>query len=365
MNRRSTHHLGAAALFLTALHAHGAQIAFSAVSATFDQGAPYNIGALNDGSVTNGLGWGVFNGQTTAQTAYFQASGAFSASEIGVSLPQFLGGNHFAKEFRLSWTTDASPGAGSAWTTLGSDVYRAANGGGLTLGGDGRLTLTTNPNDPTTNYFVTARGSFANVTGFRLELFPVGGTLGAAGNGNMVITEFQVATDLSINRALAATVSGSNAIWFPAAGLIADGNPGSVNHPNTGTQTGFAWTVDLGESYNLTSIELVNRPECCNERLSNYRVEVLDGSQSSVWSGDLRTDGSNSGLGGIDTVTSGMGAGDFSGRYLRITNLSNGDYNPQIAEVRAFGALVPEPTGAALLALGGGLLLRRRQRRTS
>lgn len=355
---------GAAALAVAALHSHGAQIAFSAATVTYDQGAPYNIAASIDGSVTNGVGWGVFGGLNVAQTAYFQASAAFSASEIGIALPQFLGTNHFAKDFRISYTTDASPGAGSSWTAISPAVYRAANGGGLSLGADNHVLLSANPVSDSTNFFVTASGAFSNVTGFRLELFPVAGTLGAAANGNLVITEFQVATDLSINRATAAAVTASNAPWFSSTGFLTDGNPNSLNHPNTGAQGGFAWTVDLGNVYNLSSLELLNRTDgCCPERLSNYRVEVLNDAQSSVWTGNIRTDGSNSGPGGIDTVTQGMGAGTFSGRYLRITNLSNGDYNPQIAEVRAFGSLapVPEPAAAALLAAGIGAGLRRRR----
>lgn len=81
-----------------------------------------------------------------------------------------------------------------------------------------------------------------------------------------------------------------------------------------------------------------------------------------MWSGDIRTDNSNSGISGIDTITAANGIGTFTGQYVRVTNLSNQQYNPQIAELRAFGAPIPEPTVtmSSLLA-AAGLLLRRRR----
>jgi hypothetical protein len=146
------------------------------------------------------------------------------------------------------------------------------------------------------------------------------------------------------------------------ASYIVDGHTGTLSHPNQDAFAGFSFTTDVQGSYAFNSLEFVNRDACCPERLSNYRVEILDNSMITMWSGDIRTDGSNSGFGGIDTVTAANGLGTFEGRYIRVTNLSGQQYNPQIAELRAFGTLIPEPSAVVtgLLAAGGFMLRRRR-----
>lgn len=150
------------------------------------------------------------------------------------------------------------------------------------------------------------------------------------------------------NIALGRPVSASGQTWsgqVPAN--LTDGNEANQSHPlaNSGT-LGFYYEIDLGSTRNLGSIDLVNRSGCCPERLSNYRVEFRadnGGSAGSVnWSADIRTDGSNSGQGGRDVVSASLDPGNpMSGRYIRIVNLSNAAYNPQIAEVEAFEAPVP------------------------
>lgn len=343
----------------------GANITFSTVSATFDQGAPYDISKTIDGAL-DGFGWGVFNGQTVNQTAVFKASSAFSATEIGLGMPQLLGTNHLIQQFRVSYTTDVTPALGGNWTQISPAMFRAANGASLTNVGSNMLQLAGTPSGGASSYFLTTTGGFSNVTGFRLELFPVAGNLGAAANGNLVLTELQAWTDGSINRALAAPVTANGATWpgFPAS-YITDGTVGTLVHPDTGSQTNFSYTVDLQQDLNLSSLEVVNRADgCCPERLWNYRVQVLDALQSPVWSGDIRTTGTNannSGVAGIDTITAAMGAGTFTGRYVRITNLSNEPYNPQISEFRAFGAPIPEPS-VGVFACGAFLLALRRRR---
>jgi hypothetical protein len=172
-----------------------------------------------------------------------------------------------------------------------------------------------------------------------------------------------VTTDNSINLALAATTVGSAATWpGQPASFLTDGNLTTVSHPNQDAFSNFSYTTDLQGSFALTSLEMVNRDACCPDRLSNYRVEILDSASMSVWSGDIRTDGSNSGMGGIDTITAANGTGTFAGQFVRVTNLSGLQYNPQIAELRAFGAPIPEPTAtiSGLLA-AAGLLVRRRR----
>jgi len=345
--------------------AHAANVTFSSVTGTFDQGAPYDVGASINGNATDTFGWGIFGGHTAAsQTAVYTAAAPFSGNRLAVSIPQFFGGSHYANEFRVSYTTDAVPSAGGTWTELAPSLARAANGLALTALGANRYGVSGASGDGRTNFVLMANGAFTNVTGMRLELFNPGVNIGAAGNGNLVISEFMATTDSSINLALAAPVTSSGAT-YPGqfASFLVDGNPFNQSHPaDPPAQTGFSYTVDLQGVFDLTSLELVNRTGCCPDRLSNYRVEVLSPALTTLWSGDVRTDGSNSGDGGMDVITAANGAGIFSGQYVRITNLSNNAYNPQIAEFRAFGAPVPEPSvPVTVLLLAGSLALRRRR----
>ncbi|MFT5855056.1 MAG: hypothetical protein ACI8XO_002304, partial [Verrucomicrobiales bacterium] len=150
------------------------------------------------------------------------------------------------------------------------------------------------------------------------------------------------------NIAVGRPVSSSAATWngqLPAN--LTDGNTANQSHPlaNSGT-LGFYYEIDLGSTKSLGSVELVNRSGCCPERLSNYRVEIRADSGGSAgavnWSAEIRTDGSNSGDGGRDIVSASLDPGNsMSGRYVRIVNLSNAAYNPQIAEFEAFEAPLP------------------------
>ena len=62
---------------------------------------------------------------------------------------------------------------------------------------------------------------------------------------------------------------------------------------------------------------------CCPERLSNFTVSILaddDGQPGAVlWSADIRTDGSNSGVGGRDVVRGDLDPdGILAGRWIRV-----------------------------------------------
>ncbi len=164
------------------------------------------------------------------------------------------------------------------------------------------------------------------------------------------------------NVALGAPVAASGPTWGgQGPANVTDGNLGSQSHPlgEFGT-LGFTYTVDLQGSFNLEEIVLWNRTGCCPDRLSNYRVSVHpdDGSGApgaAVWSADIRTDGSNSGDGGSDSLTPELDpTGNFAGRFIVVENLSDAAYNPQIAELQAFTFdEVPEPP--TNYALGGAV----------
>lgn len=139
-----------------------------------------------------------------------------------------------------------------------------------------------------------------------------------------------------------------------AVTAIIDGNPLTYAHPlaDTGGTLGYTFTVNLLEPYAFDRLELLNRSNCCPERLSNVRVTLHNNDGTgvpgpAVWTAIVRGDGTNSGMGGTDTLTAALDpAGTFAGQFIRVENLSNTGYNPQLAELRAF-TFTPPPVNLA------------------
>jgi hypothetical protein len=151
------------------------------------------------------------------------------------------------------------------------------------------------------------------------------------------------------NLALNKPVISSGPNWGsfkPAA--LSDGDPNSFTHPLADSGTlGFYYQIDLGRSYRFDRIVLRNRNDgCCPERLSKVRIEIYaDGGDVPgplTWNANVRADGSNSGVGGTDTITAANNPGStFAGRFVRVVNASDASYNPQLAEIEVFGGLTP------------------------
>ncbi len=158
-----------------------------------------------------------------------------------------------------------------------------------------------------------------------------------------------LAAQTSPNLALNQPVTSSGANWGSfKPGALTDGDPSTFTHPlaELGTR-GFQYQVDLGRVYRLERIVIRGRGDgCCPERLTGYRVELFADAGGDPgplqWSAGLRGDGSNPGIGGADTILAGADPdGSFAGRFIRITNDSGGPYNPQIAEIEAYGGMGP------------------------
>ncbi len=60
------------------------------------------------------------------------------------------------------------------------------------------------------------------------------------------------------------------------------GNWGDASITHTTTQSNPWWWVDLQSSYEILSINLYNRVDCCSERLANFQLKVLKAG-STVW----------------------------------------------------------------------------------
>lgn len=135
------------------------------------------------------------------------------------------------------------------------------------------------------------------------------------------------------------TLSGADA--SRAVDGVTNGNwsVGSVSHSNTTNQDW--WQVDLGQVYNITSINVFNRTDCCGARLSNYYIFVSDvpfGSTS--LSATLSQSGVSSYFNANQAGTPSTQVVNRTGRYVRI-QLNGAVYQSDylaLAEVQVLGS---------------------------
>lgn len=154
----------------------------------------------------------------------------------------------------------------------------------------------------------------------------------------------------SVNLALNKPITGTGPTWpgYPASNLT-DGDHGTFTHPEAATDVkGYYFQVDLGRVYGLERILLYSRSDgCCPERLTQYRIEVYGDREGETgelqWAADFRLDGSYPPSGGNDTITgSANPGGNFAGRFVRVLNVGNLSYSPQLAEIEVYGAPGPK-----------------------
>lgn len=145
------------------------------------------------------------------------------------------------------------------------------------------------------------------------------------------------------NIALGKRVGASGTTERQPAAYLTDGDYSTFSMPATSTSN-FHYILDLDTIIDLDEIILVNTTS--PTRLSNYRVEIFEDNfgiiGDLVWSADIRADGTNSGSGGKDHITAGLDPqGVFKGRYVKITNYSNNQFAPAIAEIEVYEAILP------------------------
>jgi len=100
---------------------------------------------------------------------------------------------------------------------------------------------------------------------------------------------------------------------FPAGNAV-DGNTRNFSH--TGNESDSFWMADFGRAVTVNRIEIVNRLDCCANRLTGLVARLYDAGSNNVWSATL----TNVGLGGLWTRLPPAGT---SARWLRV-GLENG-----------------------------------------
>ena len=117
--------------------------------------------------------------------------------------------------------------------------------------------------------------------------------------------------------------------------LAIDGNANgafsglSVTHTNS--ESNPAWIVDMGSTLNVDNIRIAERSDgCCDNRLSNFTVAVLDDAMSPVWSETITTGIPNSSHDLHIPVDFGT-----EGQFVAVQ--LNGAGTLELAEVEVFG----------------------------
>jgi len=171
-----------------------------------------------------------------------------------------------------------------------------------------------------------------------------------------LLTAASAQVNLAFGKAVFAT--GATYPGYPASNLT-DGTAETFAHPDLPSGTlGFYFQIDLGTTQELQKITVTGRGDgCCIERLSRYQVELRadnNGNPGAItWSGVMRADGSHPEVSGMDTVLAADGSGTFAGRFVRVVNVSDDLYNPQIAELAVYA--LPGPQIRFLTASAGNI----------
>ncbi|MEW6158563.1 MAG: discoidin domain-containing protein [Verrucomicrobiota bacterium] len=296
----------------------------------------WNISMLNDGNKS-----GVFHGDATIEAGFAYSidfGKSYPVKQIKVYPRQDGCCPERLRNFRVSVHNDDNGQVGAeVW---GTDLYTDGSNPGAAAG----TVVTVDLPSPQTGRWVQVKALSDPVPSYFLQM-----------------TELEVFADVppeEVNRALNAPVQ-SNRPLFGAANpqALTDGFRPNVVHGDEIIDPGFAYTIDLGTTISLNKIIIWARQDgCCPERLTNYRVSILDDNNgqpgNEVWKADLHTDFSNPGAdrGSKDELTAALdAAGQFKGRFIRILSLEDPvqSYALQMGEVEAYGA----PAGAVNLTI--------------
>ncbi len=132
------------------------------------------------------------------------------------------------------------------------------------------------------------------------------------------------------NLAPAGTAAQTSTLGSFTASLGIDGNTGNFTH-TVNTDTAPAWTLNLRRRALISEITLHNRTGCCQNRLRDITVQILDADGTTVvWTSPLlnpeNTDGSPQLL---DLDVAGLNGGPVIGNYIRVRRTPDDDFSGQ------------------------------------
>ncbi|WP_206682548.1 galactose-binding domain-containing protein, partial [Croceivirga lutea] len=155
----------------------------------------------------------------------------------------------------------------------------------------------------------------------------------------------ELSTDTTTDNNLAlnkpAVQSTSSPVWPGSAALAVDGNAsGNYYTQNSVTHTSREanpwWRVDLGDTYDISNIEVFNRTDCCSGRLQGAKLYV--GNSESNDPNDFTEVATLTGSGNLQNFN-GI---SVRGRYVLIRHVRSEILS--LAEVRVFGSLATGTT---------------------
>lgn len=117
---------------------------------------------------------------------------------------------------------------------------------------------------------------------------------------------------------------------------------------HTQSEANAWWEVDLLDTYNMTSVTIFNRTDCCGYRLDNADIQFLDAGHNVIHTI------SQFGTFGISQTFASL---DINAQFLRV--MLRGTNYLSLAEVQVFGGDSPVnnvPIPAAVWLMGSGLV---------
>lgn len=199
-------------------------------------------------------------------------------------------------------------------------------------------------------------------------------TVSAGTNDDARVLSLGEVEVFATNLALTGTAMQSSQLGGFSADNAIDGNLGNFTH-TLSSDTSPTLTIDLNGEFDVDSVFLHNRDDCCQSRLQNITVEFLDDEGNTIFTSPLLNQ--DNVQGGPEFLA--LDLLDLTGASLRGVSavqisrlvdlgLPQSDDNRvlSLGEVQVFGSAaaagVPEPATALLGVLGLAALTRRRRR---
>ncbi|MEM6800356.1 MAG: LamG-like jellyroll fold domain-containing protein [Bacteroidota bacterium] len=219
-----------------------------------------------------------------------------------------------------------------------------------------------NPIDSSTNTFLDVFGLTSGCSvEFSVAAYDASGNISEKSQPiqvtTLLLSNCNTPSNLALNKTAtqSSTWPTSNGRTFDAMNAV-DGNTNGNSFGNSITHTANDqnawWEVDLGEVYDLSSIKVWNRTDCCSDRLSNFHIFI---SSTPFVSKNITTTLDQEGVSNILYTETVAQEAEFCvnrlGRYVRIQFVNTGYLS--LAEVEIMGCQVADISFSSKLILEG------------